>query len=75
MNKTWYSVAEVSERFSVSQSTIRRLIADTYLPALRVGQQLRIHTDTLEHFQDAGLMSGLDTLEGDDLKSGSETLE
>jgi|GEM_PF-3331907 len=74
MNKTWFTIPEIALRFRVSESTIRRLIADEYLPALRVGQQLRIHTDTVAHFEEAGLMGGLAT-EGDDLKSSPETLE
>ncbi len=44
------SLAETSERLSVSVSTVRRLVSSGLLPAVRVGHQLRVDPDELERY-------------------------
>lgn len=39
---------EVAERLGVSRRTVTNLIGEGVLPMFKVGQQLRIHPDTLE---------------------------
>ena len=45
-----YSVREVAGRLGVHPETIRRLIHDGRLDAIRVGRVLRVHGAALEHF-------------------------
>jgi excisionase family DNA binding protein len=45
-----YSVREVADRLGVHPETIRRLIHDGRLEAVRVGRVLRVGGDELERF-------------------------
>ena len=45
-----YSVREVAGRLGVHPETIRRLIHDGRLDAVRVGRVLRVHGDALDTF-------------------------
>lgn len=45
-----YSVREVASRLGVHPETVRRLIHDGRLEAVRVGRVLRIHGDELDRF-------------------------
>lgn len=45
---TWLTIAEAAERLSVSEKTVRRLIASADIPARRFGKRLiRIDADQL----------------------------
>jgi len=46
----FYSIAEISEIYNVSQKTIRRQIANSKLIAYRVGNQWRINENDLENW-------------------------
>lgn len=48
------TVPEVAERLRVSEPTIRKLIVDGKLKAIRVGRQFRIPADEVERFMAAG---------------------
>ena len=45
-----YSVRQVADRLAVHPETIRRLIHDGRLEAVRVGRVLRVHGSELERF-------------------------
>ena len=45
-----FSVREVADQLGVHPETIRRLIHDGRLDAIRVGRVLRVQGDTLERF-------------------------
>ena len=45
-----YSVREVAGRLGVHPETIRRLIHDGRLDAVRVGRVLRVHKDAVDSF-------------------------
>jgi excisionase family DNA binding protein len=45
-----YSVREVARRLGVHPETIRRLIHDGRLDAVRVGRVLRVHKDAVDTF-------------------------
>jgi len=47
---TLYSVREVAGRLGVHPETIRRLIHDGRLDAVRVGRVLRVHKDAVDGF-------------------------
>jgi excisionase family DNA binding protein len=49
-NESLYSVREVAGRLGVHPETIRRLIHDGRLDAVRVGRVLRVHGDALDGF-------------------------
>ena len=48
--RSLYSVREVADRLGVHPETIRRLIHDGRLDAVRVGRVLRVDADSLEGF-------------------------
>lgn len=48
-----YSLTEVAERLSVSERTLRRMIADGRLSAIRIGAQWRITQAELERLMGA----------------------
>ncbi len=45
-----YSVREVADQLGVHPETVRRLIHDGRLDAVRIGRVLRIHASELERF-------------------------
>ena len=49
-NQSLYSVREVAGRLGVHPETIRRLIHDGRLDAVRVGRVLRVHGHALDGF-------------------------
>lgn len=48
------TVAEVAERLSVSVQTVRRLVHAGQLPAVRVGQQIRVPETNLNRLPKVG---------------------
>lgn len=50
VDDTLYSVREVASRLGVHPETVRRLIHDGRLDAVRVGRVLRVHSSSLEGF-------------------------
>jgi excisionase family DNA binding protein len=44
------SVREVADQLGVHPETVRRLIHDGRLDAVRVGRVLRVHRDAVDHF-------------------------
>ena len=48
--ETLYSVREVAGRLGVHPETIRRLIHDGRLDAVRVGRVLRVHREAVDGF-------------------------
>jgi excisionase family DNA binding protein len=49
-NRLLLTVSEAAQQLRVSEKTVRRLIARTELPALRVGGQVRIDPLELHEF-------------------------
>jgi excisionase family DNA binding protein len=49
-NQSLYSVREVAGRLGVHPETIRRLIHDGRLDAVRIGRVLRVHGHALDGF-------------------------
>jgi excisionase family DNA binding protein len=49
-HESLYSVREVASRLGVHPETIRRLIHDGRLDAVRVGRVLRVHKDAVDGF-------------------------
>jgi len=45
-----YSIATVAERLEVSQDTVRRLIAQGELAAIRIGSNVRVEATEFESF-------------------------
>ena len=50
INQGLYSVREVANQLGVHPETIRRLIHDGRLDAVRVGRVLRVHGEALDGF-------------------------
>lgn len=48
------SVKEIALRLSVSESTVRRLLANGELNAIRVGKQWRFQPDTVQNINNNG---------------------
>ena len=49
-HETLYSVREVADQLGVHPETIRRLIHDGRMDAVRIGRVLRVHATALEKF-------------------------
>jgi excisionase family DNA binding protein len=47
-----HTVADLAERWQVSERTVRRLIENGKLRAMRIGNQLRVADDALRRFED-----------------------
>lgn len=54
------TVAEVADRLRLDPYTIRRWIGRGQLPAVRVGQQLRVRADELRRYLDGQAVTVLD---------------
>jgi len=54
------TVEQLAERWQVSERTVRRMIEDGRLRAVRIGNQLRVADDVLERFE-ARNATGRDT--------------
>jgi excisionase family DNA binding protein len=52
-------VAEVADHFSISERSVRRLIADGRLRAVRIGRSIRVVADELEFPDALGAPSGV----------------
>jgi len=50
VNRTLFSVRDVADRLGVHPETVRRLIHDGRLDAVRVGRVLRVHQESLDGF-------------------------
>jgi excisionase family DNA binding protein len=50
VENTLYTVRDVAGRLGVHPETVRRLIHDGRLDAVRVGRVLRVHGDSLDGF-------------------------
>lgn len=48
--KTWYKVSEIAKRLRVDERTVRSLINQRELTAVRVGRVVRIHREELERY-------------------------
>ena len=53
-----HTIAELAERWQTSERTVRRLIGNGKLRAIRIGGQLRVADDVLQRFEERNATKG-----------------
>ena len=56
----FYTIEELSEKFKVSEGTIRKLIHAGHIKAIKIGKQYRVHLAEVTQIEEQGLLVGVE---------------
>jgi excisionase family DNA binding protein len=56
--RRYHTIAELAERWRTSERTVRRLISNGKLRAVRIGSQLRVADEVLQRFEERNATRG-----------------